>query len=44
MPDVAERDIYLCGPAPLTVAVLDTLRRLRVPARQIHAESFRLAD
>jgi ferredoxin-NADP reductase len=44
VPDVAERDVYLCGPAPLTVAVLDTLRRLRVPARQIHAESFRLAD
>jgi predicted ferric reductase len=42
VPDVAERDIYLCGPAPLTVAVLDTLRRLRVPSRQIHSELFRL--
>jgi len=43
VPDVTERDVYLCGPAPLTAAVLDTLRRLRVPARQIHAEFFRLA-
>jgi predicted ferric reductase len=44
VPDVAERDVYRCGPAPLALAVLDTLRRLGVPARQIHAELFRLAS
>lgn len=43
VPDVAERDVYLCGPAPLAEAVLESLRRLGVPARQIHAEFFRLA-
>jgi predicted ferric reductase len=42
VPDVAERDVYLCGPAPLTVAVLATLRRLGVPSKQIHSELFRL--
>jgi predicted ferric reductase len=43
VPDVRERDVYLCGPGPLTLAVLGTLRRLGVPSRQIHAEFFRLA-
>nr|MDT0663162.1 ferredoxin reductase family protein [Micromonospora sp. DSM 115978] len=43
VPDIAERDIFICGPPPLTVAVLDTLRQLGIPKRQIHAELFRLA-
>ncbi|GIE74293.1 oxidoreductase [Actinoplanes philippinensis] len=43
VPDITSRDVYVCGPAALTGAVLDSLRRLKVPARQIHAELFRLA-
>ncbi len=43
VPDVAVRDVYVCGPAPLTRAVLAALRSLRVPSRQVHAELFRLA-
>ncbi|MFF5216601.1 ferric reductase-like transmembrane domain-containing protein [Micromonospora sp. NPDC000442] len=43
VPDVTERDVFICGPPPLTLAVLDTLRRLGVPKRQVHAELFRLA-
>lgn len=43
VPDVTSRDVYVCGPAALTEAVLDSLRRLRVPSRQVHAELFRLA-
>ncbi|MBX7267431.1 ferredoxin reductase family protein [Micromonospora sp. Llam7] len=43
VPDITERDVYICGPPPLTVAVLDALRQLGVPKRQVHAELFRLA-
>ncbi|BAL90762.1 putative oxidoreductase [Actinoplanes missouriensis 431] len=43
VPDVTDRDTYVCGPAPLTRAVVASLRSLRVPSRQIHAELFRLA-
>jgi predicted ferric reductase len=42
VPDVAGRDTYVCGPAPMTEAVLRGLRRLGVPSRQVHAEVFRL--
>ena len=39
-PDVADRDIYVCGPDQMMVAVLDSLRALRVPESRIHAERF----
>jgi predicted ferric reductase len=39
-PDVRRRDIYLCGPQGLVDASLKTLRRLRVPRRQIHLDPF----
>jgi len=40
IPDVARRDIFLCGPPGLVGASLETLRRLRVPRRQIHLDPF----
>ncbi|MGC9539933.1 ferredoxin reductase family protein [Streptomyces sp. UG1] len=43
VPDITERDVYVCGPPTMTKAVLSSLRDLRVPARQIHAERFGLA-
>ncbi|OJF11580.1 ferredoxin reductase family protein [Couchioplanes caeruleus] len=43
VPDVAERDIFVCGPPPMTEAVIRALRALKVPRSQIHAERFRLA-
>ncbi|MDX3800983.1 ferric reductase-like transmembrane domain-containing protein [Streptomyces sp. AK04-3B] len=43
VPDVAERDVYVCGPPAMTAAVLSALRSLRVPRRQVHAERFGLA-
>jgi ferredoxin-NADP reductase len=43
VPDITERDVYVCGPSAMTKAVLSGLRDLRVPARQIHAEKFGLA-
>ena len=44
VPDVTERDTYVCGPRPMTGAVLRGLRGLHVPSRQVHAEVFRLAS
>ncbi|MCX4511467.1 ferredoxin reductase family protein [Streptomyces sp. NBC_01619] len=43
VPDITERDVYVCGPPAMTRAVLAGLRDLRVPARQVHAEKFGLA-
>ncbi|MFD5572045.1 ferredoxin reductase family protein [Streptomyces cadmiisoli] len=43
VPDVADRDVYLCGPPGMTAAVLRSLRELGVPGRQIHFERFSLA-
>lgn len=40
VPDVAERDVYLCGPPGLVKSSLTALRRLRVPRRQIHLDPF----
>jgi predicted ferric reductase len=43
VPDIAERDIFVCGPPAMTAAVLRSLRALRVPRPQVHAERFSLA-
>jgi len=40
VPDVAERDVYLCGPEPMMDAARASLRKAGVPARHIHSESF----
>jgi ferredoxin-NADP reductase len=43
VPDVTERDVYVCGPPAMTSTVLSALRRLEVPHGQVHAERFGLA-
>jgi predicted ferric reductase len=43
VPDIRERDIFICGPTPMTMAVIRSLRALGVPRGQIHAELFSLA-
>ncbi|GGY25289.1 hypothetical protein [Streptomyces djakartensis] len=43
VPDITERDVYVCGPPSMTAAVLGALRELTVPHRQVHAERFGLA-
>lgn len=35
-----DHDVYLCGPEPMTTAVVGALRTAKVPARRIHHESF----
>jgi predicted ferric reductase len=43
VPDLTERDVYVCGPPAMTSAVLSALRTLKVPSHQVHAERFGLA-
>ena len=42
IPDIAERDVYLCGPDGLISSTMKVLRRLRVPRRQVHLDPFEL--
>lgn len=42
VPDVAERDIFLCGPPPMMWGIITQLKALGVPANQIHYERFSL--
>ncbi|MFJ2955063.1 ferric reductase-like transmembrane domain-containing protein [Streptomyces sp. NPDC087270] len=42
VPDVAEHDVYLCGPPGMARASYEALRTAGVPARHIHHESFEL--
>lgn len=43
VPDVGQRDVFVCGPAELNAGVRDTLVSLHVPRRRIHIEEFSLA-
>ncbi|WP_440105297.1 ferredoxin reductase family protein [Streptosporangium sp. H16] len=40
IPGLAVHDVYLCGPAGMTVAARHALRRAGVPGCRIHVESF----
>lgn len=40
VPDIASRDVYVCGPIPMLDAVRRSLQRLRVPRSQVHLERF----
>ncbi len=41
-PDLLDRHVYLCGPAPYMTAVCTMLAELGLPAEQLHQESFGL--
>jgi predicted ferric reductase len=40
VPDIADRDVYLCGPPEWTAAVRRTLAAAGLPAAQLHVEYF----
>jgi len=40
IPDIKDRDVYLCGPIAMMDRVEATLRRLGLPPKQVHAERF----
>lgn len=42
VPDVAEREVFLCGPVPMMKALLQALATLGVPSSRIHYERFAL--
>jgi len=44
VPDVTDRDVFVCGPPAMTAAVVRSLRELNVPRAQIHDERFSLAS
>jgi predicted ferric reductase len=41
VPDIAERDVYVCGPEPWMAAVQRSAEAAGVPPQRIHVESFR---
>ncbi len=44
VPDLLEREIFVCGPPPYLDSVLDLLERADVDPRRIHRESFVLGS
>lgn len=40
VPDVADRDVYMCGPPGLTAQVRDALRVAGLPPERLHEERF----
>jgi ferredoxin-NADP reductase len=40
VPDIAERDVYVCGPVRMTAGMRESLRRAGVRSRQIVSEAF----
>ncbi|MEV8307926.1 ferredoxin reductase family protein [Streptomyces flavidovirens] len=40
VPDIAEHDVYLCGPPRMAAAATASLTRIGVPAGRIHSECF----
>ena len=40
VPDIAHRDVYVCGPTPWADLVVADLRRAGVPGTHIHVEAF----
>ena len=40
IPDIADRDVYVCGPPEWNAAVRRTLHAAGVPAAQVHVENF----
>ena len=42
VPDITERDVYVCGPPAMAEAVEKNVRRAHVPRHQIHTERFAL--
>jgi ferredoxin-NADP reductase len=43
VPDLREREVFLCGPPGMVAAIRGALRDARVPRRRIHLEEFAFA-
>jgi predicted ferric reductase len=42
VPDLVERDVFVCGPPAMAAFIRESVRAARVPRRQVHAERFAL--
>ena len=42
VPDIAEREVYVCGPPAMADAIRRSVRKANVPSRYIHTERFAL--
>ena len=42
VPDLAEREVYVCGPPAMADATRRSVREARVPSRYVHTERFAL--
>jgi ferredoxin-NADP reductase len=42
VPDIAERDVYVCGPPGMIDRILPDLREASVPRHHLHVERFAL--
>jgi predicted ferric reductase len=42
VPDIGEREVYLCGPPAMTAAIERNLRHTAVPRKYVHIERFAL--
>jgi ferredoxin-NADP reductase len=42
VPDLAEREVYVCGPPAMADAARKSVRKAHVPSRYIHTERFAL--
>jgi ferredoxin-NADP reductase len=42
VPDIVDRDVYLCGPPAMMRDLERDLRRAKVPGSHIHSERFAL--
>jgi predicted ferric reductase len=42
VPDIVERDVFLCGPPAMVAAIEGNVRRAGVPRRSLHVERFAL--
>jgi predicted ferric reductase len=40
VPDIAQRDVYVCGPSAFMATIVAAVRTLGVPTRHIHHEDF----
>lgn len=40
VPDLADRDVFVCGPAAMTTAVCSAVRAAGTPSNRIHRERF----
>jgi ferredoxin-NADP reductase len=40
VPDLGQRDVYICGPSGFSQTVMSAARQLGVPKDRIHHEAF----